>query len=244
MRSWPIFDEGVLREINHRSAEVHLAAALHMMAIAVVAGFLSVSGIGIPDAMRGNAVPTTAFLVIATSIFFACAVFVVRTAMRTYEEITAVVPSERARGTFPPRIATWLLSIAAVLFILLSIPEMGSTLLILMVMTGAGLGALSVSEFLTGRADSLRSSLVLGLAGAATAILVDIGFPRGETVAGFLVHLVMSAIVILECRLERVQVSWSGRPTGRDERVMRIILGFAVLIVWLVLEDMESSRYD
>ena len=82
------------------------------------------------------------------------------------------------------------------------------------------------------------------LAGAVTAVLMSLVFPKGETLFGLLVYLIMSAIVVLECRLERARVSWIGGHTSKDERVMRIILFFSMLVMWRFIASAESSRYD
>lgn len=243
MKSWPIFDEKVLSELNHRSAEVHLSSGFHMMAIALLAGFLSVSDIGFPEAIRENTF--VAWVVFITSIAIICvsALWVFYMVRRKHEDIAASVTDGRARGASTPWI-TRLLCLIAVMFIFLSIPQMGSAFLVFMIMTGIGLGALSISEFLTSRPGTLRSCLVMVLAGAVTAVLMGLVFPRGDTLYGSIAYLIMIAFVMLELGLERAQVSWSGAYTENEERVMRVILVFAALVVWLVGEDAESSRYE
>jgi len=243
MKSWPIFDEKVLSELNHRSAEVHLSSGFHMMAIALLAGFLSVSDIGFPEAIRENTFVAGVVSITAIAIICVSALWVFYMVRRKHEDITASVTDERSRGVSTPWI-TRLLCLIAVMFILLSIPRMGSTLIVFMIMTGIGLGALSISEFLSTSPGTLRSSLVMVLAGAVTAVLMGLVFPGGETLYGSIAYLVMSVLVMLEIGLERAQVSWSGAYTGNEERVMRIILIFAALVIWLVGEDAESSRYE
>lgn len=243
MKSWPIFDEDILGDLNHRSAEVHLEAGLHMTAIALLAGILSSPGVALPEEIKGGSLVASILLVIMITIICLSVMFVLHASGREYAEMTATVPTERPPKASTPWI-TRLLCVMAAIFILISEQQMGSSLLIFMTMTGIGLGVLSVSEFLTSRPGTLRISLVMVLAGAVTAVLMSLVFPKGETLFGLLVYLIMSAIVVLECRLERARVSWIGGHTAKDERVMRIILFFSMLVMWRFIASAESSRYD
>lgn len=243
MTSWPIFDEDILGDLNHRSAEVHLEAGLHMTVIALLAGILSRSDIAMPEVLRGVSVVGMAIFVVTLAIFCLGILFVAYMARRKHEEIAATVPVERSRKAYTPWI-TRLLCLIAVMLVLFSMNQTGSVFFILVIMTGLGLISLSISEFLTDRPGTVRSSLVMVLAGAAGSIPMAIAFPQEEATSGFLVYLVMVALVMLELRLERAQVSWSHAFTDKNERVMRVILVLAALVAWLVSRDAESSRYD